>query len=312
MSATGHRMASDLHFQGPETLTERQQREQAYFDKYVDSQSIYTNFEPVEGLQFRPWNPYWYVAEVLGKFYVSPSQRVLDFGCGYGNYSMLWARLGYEVFGFDVSERNISSARRLAEHYGFGGRTHFEVGVAENLSYPSESFDVVAGIDILHHVDIPASIRECFRILKPGGIAVFKEPIEVPIFDRLRNTRWAKRLCSNEKSFERGITEDERKLSKRDVDQIASVFPDREIRTFRLFSRLDAFSRALRVRGGETHLHFIVFRALAQFDQTCFKYLSFLKPLGGEIVLTLVKPAGASPVQSRQADNRLRASTLAG
>jgi 2-polyprenyl-3-methyl-5-hydroxy-6-metoxy-1,4-benzoquinol methylase len=304
-------MASDLHFQKPETLTERQQREQAYYDKYVDSQSIHTNFGSVEGLQFRPWNPYWYVAQVLRKFYVSPSQRVLDFGCGFGNYSVLWARLGYEVFGFDVSEKNISGARLRAERYGFGGRTHFEVGVAENLSYPSEFFDVVAGIDILHHVDIPAAIRECFRVLKPGGMAVFKEPIEVPIFDRLRNTGWAKCLCPNEKSFERGITEDERKVSKRDIDQIASVFPDLETQTFRLFSRLDAFSRALRVRGGETHLHFIVFRALAIFDQACFTYLPFLKPLGGEIVLTLLKPAaGASPVQSRQADNRLRASTL--
>jgi 2-polyprenyl-3-methyl-5-hydroxy-6-metoxy-1,4-benzoquinol methylase len=292
-------MSTDLNFGKPAPLSDRQRREQIYFDEYVHRHSIETiNFESVDGHERRPWNPYWYVAQVLREYYVLPSQRLLDFGCGSGNYSMMWARLGYEVFGFDVSEKSVLGARQLAEHYNCVDRAHFEIGTAENLNYPSGFFDVVAGVDILHHVDISDSIRECFRVLKPGGIAVFKEPIEVPIFDSLRNTRLAKCACPNEKSFERGITEDERKITKRDVGEIAAHFPNLEIQRFRLFSRLDAFWRTLRVQGGESKLHFTFYRALEKFDQACFNYLPFLKPFGGDVVLTLTKPAAFSPAKT--------------
>src|SRR2546430_16748013 len=88
-----------------------------------------------------------------------------------------------EVFGFDISPNNIAVAKRLAEKYGFEERTHFTLGVAEECAYPSDSFDLVTGIDILHHVDIPRAVRECLRVLKRGGGAVFKGPNEGPRFD---------------------------------------------------------------------------------------------------------------------------------
>ena len=42
---------------------------------------------------------------------------------------------------------------------------------------PDASVDVVFGIAILHHLDLPQAAREVWRILKPGGRAIFQEPV---------------------------------------------------------------------------------------------------------------------------------------
>jgi len=48
---------------------------------------------------------------------------------------------------------------------------------AECLGYPSESFDLVLGVSILHHTDAFAAGAEISRVLKPGGRALFLEPL---------------------------------------------------------------------------------------------------------------------------------------
>lgn len=283
-------MSTELQSDNFPMLTERQRREREYFDEHVSRNPVReVNFESVEGKETRPWNPYWYVAQVVREFHSSPSQQLLDFGCGFGNYSAMFARVGYNTFGFDVSENNVTSARQLAKRYGFEKRSHFQVGTAEQLEYPSNFFDIIVGIDILHHVEIVASIKECYRVLKPGGIAVFKEPLEVPIFDSLRNSGFGTRIFSKKKSFERCITEDEKKLTDQDVAIIASIFPDLTIQRFRLFSRFDAFWRKLCVLGMQSNYHVAIFRMLEKFDVWCFKWLPFLKRYGGDVVFVMKK-----------------------
>ena len=44
------------------------------------------------------------------------------------------------------------------------------------LSFADNSFDVVFGSSILHHLDFDKSLKEIFRVLKPGGRMVFAEP----------------------------------------------------------------------------------------------------------------------------------------
>src|SRR5436853_497024 len=120
---------------------------------------------------------------------------------------------------------------------------------AERLDYPSACFDVIVGIDILHHVQIRAAIEECLRVLKPGGFAVFKEPNEVPLFDALRNSRLGRTIKKKEASFEHHITADERKLSRDDLRLIRRLCRVEE-RRFRVVSRLEAFMRRPPMRGG--------------------------------------------------------------
>ena len=100
--------------------------------------------------------------------------------------SVLFAKQGFDVHGFDISPQNVARATALAQRYGLSERAHFSVQAAEHLTYPNDCFDVVVGLDILHHVEIGTTIRECLRVLKPGGNAVFHEPVEAMVFDRLR------------------------------------------------------------------------------------------------------------------------------
>ena len=222
------------------TLTDRQLRERRYYDEFVQRTSPdVASLDALSGSERRPWNPYWFVTELLQDSFRAPTQQLLDVGCGPGSYAVQLAHLGYEVSGFDISPGNIEAADALARRYGVEERTHFSVGAAEHLGYPSGHFDVVVGIDILHHVDIVPTIGECLRVLKRGGFAVFKEPIEVPLFDWLRNTSVGRALAPKDASFEHHITEDERKLTARDLAAIRHACAVEEHR-FRVCSRLEA------------------------------------------------------------------------
>jgi ubiquinone/menaquinone biosynthesis C-methylase UbiE len=47
---------------------------------------------------------------------------------------------------------------------------HFKIGSAEQLDFPSGTFDLVFSVDVIHHViDRPAYFREAHRVLKKGG-----------------------------------------------------------------------------------------------------------------------------------------------
>ena len=63
-------------------------------------------------------------------------------------------------------------AKRNAEHLGF--ELEGRVADAETLPYPDDTFDLVVGHAVLHHIpDLDQAMREILRVLKPGGRFVF-------------------------------------------------------------------------------------------------------------------------------------------
>ncbi len=264
-----------------EDLTERQKHELEYYEKYSTlAAPVEVNFDPIYSLERRPWNSYWHFIELVqGHFRAGESMRLLDFGCGTGFYSIIFAKIGYMVNGFDISPNNIAIANDYARRYQLTENCRFEVSVAERLDYPDESFDVVTGINILHHVDILHSVGECMRVLKPGGMAMFHEPVRAPVFDTLRESRLGTKLVSKEASFDRHITPDERKLSQTDFELIGRFGTDRSFERFLLLARLDRFVKWQR-HGASI---------LEQIDQTLFRLFPFIRRFGGECVITLRK-----------------------
>lgn len=221
-------------------LTTRQLREREYYDTFAQHRGTPNpDFSPVAAGQRRPWNPYWRLFQLVQERF-TPNSQLLDFGCGWGVNTLVFAEIGYRVDGFDISPKNVEAALELVHRHGMQDRVSVRVDTAERLSYPDASFDVVAGIDILHHVEVNPAVSEVRRILKPGGVAFFREPVVHPIFDLLRNSSLVKSVWPNDKSFERHITDDERKLGRQDFSAIVQSFPNMRTESFRMLSRLDA------------------------------------------------------------------------
>lgn len=271
-------------------FTQRQYREKEYYEKYCEQNKISSaiDFSPIDGVikgtERRPWNSYWRTYELPIITYSDLTSNMkrelslLDFGCGPGDNALRFSYAGFKVTGFDICESNINSCKELFAQNNYQGT--FIVSTAESLPFPDESFEVVAGIDILHHVDIVKSIKEVERVLKKGSLAVFREPIEVPILDNFRNTSLVKMFIPNNASLEKHITEDERKLNKNDLDLIETTFPDITIERSLILSRLDKFLRSPK----NTKASF-----LEKVDYTLCKYVPYYKQLGGAAVIILRK-----------------------
>ncbi|HVN43770.1 MAG TPA: hypothetical protein VMT66_00860, partial [Steroidobacteraceae bacterium] len=130
------------------------------------------------------------------------------------------------------------------------------------------------------HVEIPRAIAECRRVLRPGGVAFFIEPLMNPLFDTVRNTRLVQRFWPNEASMERHITHDERKLTEEDLKSIRRMFPRHKIERFRILSRLGVLFPAGTSR-------------LEKLDYSLRRVPSYGR-LAGTIVLSLEKEATES------------------
>jgi len=269
-------------------FTDRQRREIEYYEKYVGGLAFSeVSFDPVESNRGRPWNPYWYVYGFAREQARKGKARLLDFGCGCGTTSVRFAKLGYEVDGFDISDSSLRIANNLAERYGFDTQISLTRQTAESLDYPAEHFDIIVGFDILHHVDINLAISECHRVLKKGGVAIFKEPVEAYLLDRVRNTRVVSFFFPSEVNFTPGrhITKDERKLKQDDISIFRRYFSNISERRFTLLSRLDVLFR--RFYGKRSSPLEIV-------DYCLLKIVPPLRVFGGDAVFVFTKEGDPS------------------
>jgi SAM-dependent methyltransferase len=106
-------------------------------------------------------------------------QRVLELGCGYGQLSVYLAKQGARVTGVDVGPNLVAAARRLAEVDAVSA--DFDVLDIKTLPFESASADLVVGLAVLHHLseeNLTAALAETHRVLRPGGRALFTEPVE--------------------------------------------------------------------------------------------------------------------------------------
>ncbi len=97
--------------------------------------------------------------------------KLLDAGCGTGGLTQKLKAFG-TVWGLDVSPQALDFAKRR-------GIRHLVRGVVTKLPFPNQTFDVLICVDVLYHASIKSdmiALKEFFRVLKPGGIAVVKVP----------------------------------------------------------------------------------------------------------------------------------------
>ncbi len=124
------------------------------------------------------------ITEFLGDL---NGKRVLEIGCGLGAISTLLAKNGAEVTAFDLSEKSVFTAQRRARLNGVAEHIDLAVSAGEALPFADESFDVLFGKAILHHLDVTLGSEQLLRVLKPGGKAAFVEPMGMnPVLNFVR------------------------------------------------------------------------------------------------------------------------------
>jgi SAM-dependent methyltransferase len=104
---------------------------------------------------------------------------VLEYGCSDGAFSLITLKLPEicrSMTGIDISDVAIDKANARAAALGYGNASFRQMN-AEAMRFPDESFDLVWGVAIIHHLDLDKSFSEVARVLRPGGVAVFSEPM---------------------------------------------------------------------------------------------------------------------------------------
>ena len=104
-------------------------------------------------------------------------QRILDAGCGTGNYiAALRGHVG-RIIGLDGNAGMLSEAKKK---FIENDRVELSQGQLPELPFPDASFNGVTCNQVVHHFDpagdysqLRALIRECRRVLKPGGALIF-------------------------------------------------------------------------------------------------------------------------------------------
>jgi ubiquinone/menaquinone biosynthesis C-methylase UbiE len=164
-------------------------------------------------------------------------RRVLEYGCGPKPEALGLAAEGAHVDGIDISQVAVEQAAQRASARGVGDRCTFQVMNAEALAFADGSFDLVCGSGILHHLDLPRAYREVARVLKPGGRAVFLEPLgHNPIINWYRSRTPEMRTPDEHPLLARDFEEARRYFSRVEPEFFGlSVIAAVPLNRFRLF-----------------------------------------------------------------------------
>lgn len=147
-------------------------------------------------------------------------KHLLDLGCGAGENSVYFAKMGAICVASDYSPGMVEVALQLAaaNKVKISGRTMNAIA----LDCPDNTFDFVYASNLLHHLPDPhKAIQEMHRVLKPGGKACFWDPLRHnPIINIYRRIATSVR------------TEDETPLDINIVDFVSSQFTSTTYDTF--------------------------------------------------------------------------------
>jgi len=152
---------------------------------------FYQKYLPEEEASIGSWEkmmkPVFHRAANLLKRYRG-NGRLLDVGSGFGFFIAEMKNRGWEAVGIEISQKALDYARNV-----LGLTVH--PGPLEKVDFPDNHFDAVTGFYIIEHLSLPkAFLRECYRILKPGGLLLLRYPHTTPIKNLLHFFRVKNRL----------------------------------------------------------------------------------------------------------------------
>ena len=151
---------------------------------------------------------------------------VLDYGCGIGSITEKIAKSQpQKIFGIDISDVSINKAKNNSK--GLNLNINYSVDNCESTKFNNETFDLVYGSGILHHLELKVATKEINRILKKNGEMVFLEPLGTNLFINLY-----RKITPNSRSV------DEHPLIDEDFKYLNSLFNSVRINYYGFFTLL--------------------------------------------------------------------------
>ncbi len=98
--------------------------------------------------------------------------KILEIGCGDGEFTKRIIRYSDSITAADITPEVIRRAKTNRTR----NKVKFVVDNSEKMRFKPNTFGIVCGISILHHVDTQKVLNECFKVLKKGGRLFFTEP----------------------------------------------------------------------------------------------------------------------------------------
>lgn len=100
-------------------------------------------------------------------------KRILDLGCGTGEYALWYASKGAKmVNGVDLSDGSLAIARKRQADAGMNNVEFFKKDIL-NLDLPDNQFDYSYSVGVLHHTGDPLrGFKHLVRVTKPGGVVI--------------------------------------------------------------------------------------------------------------------------------------------
>ena len=255
-----------------QTAEARERREQEFHDRVYGSGEYHD----------RPAAKFYTIAQSAYRHYedqlwrgATEGAEILEYGCGDGSYAFELARRGAHVTGIDISSVAIEQAKEEAEAEGVAANTEFAVMNAESLDFADDSFDLICGGGILHHIDLDKGYAELRRTLRPDGRAAFLEPMgHNPLINRYRDRTPELR------------TPDEHPLLEADLELAGRYFGKVETEYFALTALAAVPLRGR--RGFET-----INGALDRVDESLFKHIPRLRKHAWMVAVMLSEPRSA-------------------
>jgi ubiquinone/menaquinone biosynthesis C-methylase UbiE len=120
----------------------------------------------------------------LNKSLLITGKSFLDVACGPGWLTaglMQNRRIRHSRFhAFDLSSTGLEMLAEFAKGIITSNQLELSVQNAENMRFDHEMFDIIIGHSMLHHLpNYEMFLEDCYRLLKPGGIALFGEPFAI-------------------------------------------------------------------------------------------------------------------------------------
>jgi len=135
-----------------------------FIERFTDDHDFFSKYR-----EFR-YRTAWYIPG-FASFAEAKGKRVLEIGCGNGADGVMFASHGAHYTGVDLTPQAIDATKRHFATEGLDGQ--FGLENAERLSFADDSFDIVYSCGVLHHTPAPdRAVRDVYRVLKPGGVAL--------------------------------------------------------------------------------------------------------------------------------------------